>query len=332
MKSCIINLEALDIANREHFVFYASDTHIIYKNENNITVSNCAGDIIQNNPAPAITKKYEIAYHDDIIALLFENKTLVFMSTDGVEYYHHDISDRQLGKIVTKIHFVNNNLLFGTAHYSSFQFVLYDRIIGTRISQSLSQQNAFISNIFLGNNAFYVIHDKTLLHCYDLQTCENLWRRFEVGNINGNVLEHDGKILYVHQNKIKIMSAPNSVDTVTVPLKKIDTLLGAIKSDVYFTHNGDKNVGCFNLKTSTVKWDMSGQEKIDDHIFIKGRNKTVIHDILLVRIRDNLGILDITDGRLLYFINIPQMYNMTRTENCVLLHKYDGTTDILPGY
>jgi outer membrane protein assembly factor BamB len=325
--ACILDLNSLGPEQRDAFVFYASSSFIIYKSDVNIDKSSCDGSLLSRFPCPVDYHYYDFAETPNGILFMLGGKTLAFIGHDNSVLFH-DISP-SLGVIVTKIYAYDGYCIFGTRLANRVQFIKYDYKNKARMCQTSSWPMAKINDTIVYGNLLYALLDNALLVCCDMSNGQTLWTRVETSLVNKNLLLYKGKLLYCNQGLLKIVQEGKSQNR-RIPFTLPTSLFCEINDNLYYLCNNGLNMACYNLHTSTLAWEIEGNVPIDMPLRVRGKQSS-IDDVALIKIGDDIAFVNLTYGKMIYTIPRPNIKGFRETADHVLIHKHDGTTELLPG-
>ncbi|KKM84071.1 hypothetical protein LCGC14_1302960 [marine sediment metagenome] len=329
---CIINLESLGTETRKKPVFYASHDLVVYKEGRHIELANCAGEVLAQVPCPPNARQYEYLDLDDALVFIFGGKDLILFDKSGEAPLSYRIETDRWGKVITKLYpsHHKNAVVFGTKVQDRVQFINFNFVNQERISQSTSWKVNGIDDVVVKNGTLYSILDSSFLVSCRIETCETLWTRFEYSLIKPKIIPYNRGLLYTCQNVLKFSRGETS-DLTKIPMIQISNLIGVQDDHLFLTSNQSKNICAYNLKDKKLIWEIVGQSPILETLLVKGQKLYDIDLVLLARMKDDLSILNLTEGRSSHYFKLPGAYRMRQTADHVLVHKYNQHTDMIPG-
>lgn len=329
--SCVIDLANITVEPRQQSIFYATHDLIVYKERMGMHLAACNGDILSTVRCPSNFRNYECVDLDDVILFIFASRNCIILDKLGNQPIEHQVDFIKFGKITTSILASNDpfGVIFGTFNKMQVQLVNYDFIGDKRIWQSASWKMEKINHICVTEENVYVLFDNAFLACCDIETGETRWTRFETGRISPKLLPYQGGILYACQGVLKHYA--DKPTTTRIPLTRIHSLEHVVGNKVVLTTEEGKHISCYDLDKGAIDWEIVGGRPILETVPIKGRHKNVINDVLAIRTKDHLALVDITRGITLHHSLMTGLYRIRETENHVLAHKYNNTTVMIAG-
>lgn len=325
---CTLNVSDFHRETREYHIFFASKDLILYYHQNDIILSDCSGQIISQTTCPPNYKNYEcLETADSIMLLLGGGQRMILIDKAGGEAIHRNLPIRKTGRCYTKMFATNNpnSVLIGTGLNQKIQFINYDFMDEKRISQSTSWPMRAITDCIVENNILYILLDHSFVVACNIDTCANVWTRFETGKTNPKLIPHKKGIAYVCQNVIRTLDEEGAVENIHVPLFYPHGIESIIGDYAYLTADDGQSLACCNLRTKELKWEIKGKNTILDTITLKGRDQQSVFNAMLVRINTGIGLVNLDTGQAVAHENIQNLFGMRQTADHILLHRQEAT-------
>ncbi len=332
MRECVISLSRIEKEIRDHFVFYATNELIIYKDRQNIIAANCDGTEICRSKCPNEYKHYESIEFEDAVILIFSGKHMVFIDKYGSHPFDFDMPVQKFGRSLSRIIKApsGNSIIFGAKLYGQVHFVNFDFMTRKRIWQTSSWEIAHVNNVVDDGHTIYSLMDNTFIVALDKTNGETKWTRFESGQSQPDLIPISDSLLYTSEGGLRITDG-KKVENIRIPTIRPTSLESLVGDNLYLTTKDKHNVGCYNIKKREMVWEIAGSFPIIKTLTIKGQKDGRIVDVMLVRTKKDVAILNLTDGRAHTFFRADSFTDMHRTGNHVLFHQTKGTTMMIPG-
>ncbi len=336
--SCIIDLNNVEsgIESREHLVFFATNEFIIYKNGLTMEMASCNGEVISTVSLPGDHKQYECLDLDDAVLFLFAGKTIAIIDKYGHEPIKYDLDIYKIGRVINPPLMADdpNRIIIVTRLLERIQIINYDFLDRKRINQTsswdMSRVNDIIVNKSVHSGESYALIDNSFIVSCNIFTGETLWTRFETGHIADKLIFYKNHLLYTSQNILK-KSKNGKVDNIRIPLVRIHNLEQILGDNLYFSSNEGKNLCSYSLKESKLKWEIFGNLPIQETMLTKGSDNKRTYDVMLVRTRNHLGVINLTLGKVVANIRVKNIKRIRETGDHILIHKYGQETSMIPG-
>ncbi len=328
----MISLDELQIEKRPKLVYFATNDFIIYKDGPYLYHNSCDDENLNTFKLPIDHKHYQCLDMVDAVMLLFAGKSIAVIDKSGNLPINHDLDQRKIGRVITKLFPSNdyNSVVFGTKLFDRIQFVNYDFMDHKRISQTSSWNMTNITDITSYKNDLFAILDNAFVVCCGMDSGETKWTRFESGRVNPKILIHNDTAFYTCQNMLK-SSLGASVESTRIPLVKIHSLQSIHNGKLYFTANKGASLCCYDLATKTLVWEIPGNLPIKETLVTQGKYKGRTYDIMLLRMENHLGIVNLSLGKTIHYRKILHISRIRETGNYILIHKHPNETEIIPG-
>jgi len=276
MEECIISLSGIEKEVRNHFVFYATNELIIYKDRQYILAHTCDGTEICRIRYSGDYKHYEsIEFHDAVI-LIFSGKHLVFIDKYGSNSFNFDIPIEKFGRSLSKIIKApnDNSIIFGAKLYGRIHFVNFDFMTHKRIWQTSSWEVEYVNNVVDGGHTIYSLMDNTFIVSFD-KNGKTKWTRFESGQSQPSLIPFSDRLLYASEGGLRITDGKN-VENIRIPMVRPTSLETLIGDKLYFTTRDKRNIGCYNIKKKEMIWEITGSFPIIKTLTIKRTKKGMV--------------------------------------------------------
>ncbi len=331
MSECIINLSPIDIQTRDRSIFYATDSFIIYREKSSIVLADCEMNILSAVPCPADCRNFECLDLGDAIIMVLSGKVVIIFDKYGADPIHYRLDQTKVGRVVSKLYATDNEdaIIFATKMNDQIQIVIYDFMDRKKLAQSTSWKVFNATDFVVFDNIAYCLLDSSFLVACDASTCEPLWTRFESGKILPSLLEHEGKLLYSYQGLIRLYR-DKQVENIRIPLVHATHLLGVVGDDIFFTSDNAANINSYNIKEQRLNWHITGRDKINEALLIKGGVNGKIYNTAILRIANYIGVINLDLGKSSYYLQSNQAYRIRQTGDHILIHRRDYTTDMIP--
>jgi len=325
---CILNTSDFHRETRDYHIFFASRDLILYYHQNDIILSDCSGQIISQTTCPPNYKNYECLETDDsILLLLAGGQRIILIDKAGGEAIHRNLPIRKTGRCYTKIFATNNSnsILIGTGLNQKIQFINYNFMEEKRISQSSSWSMRSVTDCIVKDNRLYVLLDHSFIVACNIDTCANIWTRFETGKTNPKLIPYKGGIAYICQNIIRTLDEEGAVENIHIPLFYPYGMESIIDNKAFITSDDGQSLACCNLSTKELEWEIKGKNTIRETITLKGTDQQSVFDAMLIRIDTGIGLVNLETGQTIAHENIQNLFGMRQTSDHILLHRQEAT-------
>jgi len=331
--TCKIDLNNIQTDHRQESILFATHDFIIYGQRHQIVLASCSGEILSSTKSSVDYMKHEYLDLGDVILFIFNGSKVTAIDKVGFLPIEHTLDSIKIGHCITKIFpdERDNQVIFGTKQFDRIQFVSYDFVANKRMIQTASWKASQITDMYIHNAMLYAILDNSRVVCCDMTTGETLWTRFEAAKIQRGMTVHDENFIYNFQGFLKIAKDKKTIDSIKIPLVNVSSIEDKIKNSIYVTSNDQKNICKYNLKSKILEWEILGHNPIQESVTTKGIDSGKEADVMFIRMRDSLGILNLTAGTSVSFLKIGNIHKITMTEDHVLVQKSDRTTTLIPG-
>ncbi len=327
----ILNLDKLDRVARAHLIYFATHDFILYKDRSFLMQVSCDEQLLKRTSLPKDSKSYECLEIGDAVILVLAGKEIMIVDKEGRATSKYDLNHQKIGRCVTRLfHAENNQIIFGTKYPNRIQFLKYDFVNQSRVCQTMSWEMSRVNHLTMHNHMLYALLDNAFIVCCDMSTGETLWTKFEAGFIHKNLIVYNDNLLYACQNILKIANG-KEVENVSIPLARIHSLEHVIGDNLYFTSNEGKNICCYDLKGRRLKWEILGNLEIKESIIVPGRHEGRMYDMMVVRTKDSMGIVNLTVGKTVQFLKSPAISRIRVTGDHLLIHSHADHTEMIPG-
>lgn len=327
-----IDLKNYQIEHRDSFIFFASHDFMIYKEGRHIIMSDCQDEIIASVKCPNSFRNYEYFETPDRVVFVFGGKDLLcFMKDDG-RVISVDLPVTKIGRIFSEIFPLSNGDSFIAAAtlHEKIHFINFDYLTQTRIFQTASWSFSAVADVCSVPGKIYVLLDKTYLVCFETNTGEVLWTRFETGVVQKKILLHKDDLLYTCDNLLKIVSL-TGVNTIRIPLARPDTLEYVFGNSLIYTSNNKKHVCCFDLKKKELMWEITGSDEIEKTLPFVGVDGAKESEMMLVKTKNNMALINLESGYIFSQLKMNVGFDVRKTGDHILIHKPAFRTDFLAG-
>jgi outer membrane protein assembly factor BamB len=279
--------------------------------------------------APVDYAKYEFLDLDDAVLFVFNGLDLMLLDKSGMVPQSNKLDPVRVGRCITKMYPANNDnrIIFGTQQGERIQFVNYDFMSNTRISQTASWKVAKVTDMCVSDMVLYAVLDQSIIIACDMSTGETLWTRFETGAIQRGIVAQNGFLVYCCQGLIKRVQ-DKDIQVSRIPLINASSVEHQDTRNIYLTSNNGKNVGCFYTVNESLKWQVYGRKPILDSVVVKDTRE---HDIMLAQTEDYVAIVNLTTGASESSVRTKNLYRIRVTGDHVLLQKSKGGVTLIPG-
>lgn len=306
--------------NPEHIkttVFYSSYDIIILRTPTGITFQNKTKTI--NITLKNTYTVYAIPHKEDII--IISGTVGIIIDKDG-KYETFEL------KNIIPIHkpeIIDDKLIYVSSIGNLCHFVIFDIEKRKRIYQTQSNEFSSFSSTISKNNLCLMINSSQL-YCFNAQG-ELLWKKFDQHGIVPGINQYKDRILYCSGNHIKLT---NGTQSQQIPITdiKIDELLHVSNDKLYVLCNGRKNIGCIDLKTGYIKYEIKTLKQIKGTIFNQAKIDNNLGKIFCFYNDTNLGIVDLKTVTNKIYNPINKIRDISFNSD-MIINTYDGESHIV---
>lgn len=322
----MIDLEKIEIENFNTTVYFASEKILVLRRDPFVEILDRKTSKLINKILIKNLYNFKSCEYFGRILIVFDSNELLSINVDDGEAELYDIN---LGNVVTEIFVKDNYLIFGASIGGMFHYVIYDFEKKVRAYQTQSIRAATLSYHF-GINFISSIMSNSQIIKYGYDATE-IFKRFEYQYIIPGITEYRSKILYCSSNVLKFVNSDGQIESVEIPIIKINKLEKTIGNNLYCICGEKKNIGCINLDNNSIEYEIRANSIINKILISKGRtpsNKTT--DILFFSTENSLEVIDLKAGKLLYQSTIPKIKEFKEyTSSDIIIRTHLGGSHII---
>lgn len=327
-----ISIDKFELEPRNNVVFHASNELVVFKQSNLIKVSDCDGNVKNAIIAPPDWRYFESIEMSDSVVIIFGGRDVVIFSKYNDQPINYKLDIHKIGRCVTPLilGFKQNEIIFGTNNRGGLQTVGFDVYKQNRLYQTATIKMEQFNDLFLHKDHIYSLLDNTYITCSSIETGETIWKRFETSAIKSKLQILKNNLVYSCQGMIKQTPDGKKISNLKIPFCKVSSIEHVSKDRIYFTHNNNKNLMCYNNKESKTEWELPNLTPIKQSVFVNGLFGKAVHELLLIRSDEQFLIIDLTSKQIIYKTTSIGINRIRQVGNHILIHR-NNQTDLIPG-
>lgn len=335
MNNITINIDDnISIYPKNYKSFYYCSDFEIFKNGRHIDVAkyneHFEMEIIARVECPLDYKEFNVIDSHERVVVILGGKYILEYDKDYNTLGLHEIPLNRMGRASNDIFWSGDHIMLTTEFNGQIQFVRYDYCNQKKLAQSASWKLKGASSVIANKKTLFAILDNTFVEAIDIETCEQIWSRFEAGSLSKGLLLYKNGVIYAKTNSLFVMNINGTFSKFRVTETKIEKLLDISGDKVFFVSNNGKDLCCYDLKAESLSWKISGNRKIDSGFIcsgVRGKSKRPI----MVLVADNhLGVADLSIN-FIKFAYAQGIKTVRKCGDCLLVDNIGDFSGIIHG-
>lgn len=309
-----ITLDNLLFQHKKSVVYYSSPELLIYSdfNSNTLTVETSKGDISKIKVRKS--QEGKSCKIKDGVLLTFGGEETVIIKPDG----SHDLFNLNNRYIVTDVFSFEDTIIFGSILGMFFHFVIYN--LETKSKNQTASAQAVTLSYKITEDRIYALYGNSQIACYD-HSGKLVWKKFEPHYVIPGLSIYKGGLVYSANNQIKITNG-KTTESITVPGIRMDKIEGTIGNIVYGVCGNRQNIFAFDINKRELLYEVVGEKgiQIKKLLITSGmyKDKNKPSNVIFYSTDDKLGMVDLDEGTIKFYIGIPKIKNMVSNEELIV--------------
>lgn len=322
-----VDVNDLKFIERPHNVLYIGGGLTIFIANGQINVER-DGNVVSQVRGPSIFSQCFFVDLEDAVILMFDGRQIIVLYKQGEAPQQHTVDHRLMGSAITPhYYFGGDSIVFGTSNFNRVQLVRYDFVLGTREAQTQSYDLQTIDDLKCADGRTYAVLNDCLLLCFDMQTGRELWRKFDVTGVNGELCLTQQSIVYASKSLLKRVGPDRVLDHIMLNVP-IVSVLHALNDHLFICLTGSgKSISLVDTDSRQIKWTSELAVDIKKSVVIYDKGNPV----LMTCATHYVHFIDLQAGRLLKMLKLPGVTSITTSPTAVVAHKSDGSSLMFEG-